>query len=55
MARLKHDAPLFHEGCTLTNSTFGAYTEIGLGSCVTNSHIGDYRGGPAFSTSLQPC
>src|SRR6056297_950368 len=42
MARLKHDAPFVHEGCTLTNSTFGAYTEIGMGSRVANSHIGDY-------------
>jgi hypothetical protein len=42
MARLKHDAPFVHEGCTLTDSTFGAYTEIGLGSRITNSHIGDY-------------
>jgi len=42
MARLKHDAHFVHEGCTLTDSTFGAYTEIGLGSRVTNSNIGDY-------------
>lgn len=42
MARLIHDAPFVHDGCTLTHSTFGTYTEIGLGSRVANSHIGDY-------------
>lgn len=42
MARLTHDAPFVHEGCSLRDSTFGAYTEIGMGSRVANSHIGDY-------------
>ncbi|GGC07411.1 acetyltransferase [Marivita lacus] len=42
MTRLTHDAPFVHEGCSLTDSTFGAYTEIGMGSRIAHSHIGDY-------------
>lgn len=40
--KLSADAPLFHEGCAITQSTFGAFTEIGQGSRVALSQIGDY-------------
>ncbi|MGD9293365.1 MAG: chloramphenicol acetyltransferase [Roseobacter sp.] len=42
MTRLKADAPFIHDGCTITDSNFGAYTEIGAGSRVTHSEMGDY-------------
>lgn len=42
MARLTADAPFIHEGCTIDNSTFGAFTEIGAGSRIFNSHFEDY-------------
>ncbi|UWQ25641.1 chloramphenicol acetyltransferase [Leisingera aquaemixtae] len=42
MARLKAEAPLIHPGCQITGSTFGAYVEIGVGSRVANSAVGDY-------------
>ncbi|CUH99378.1 chloramphenicol acetyltransferase [Leisingera aquaemixtae] len=42
MARLKAEAPLIHPGCEITGSTFGAYVEIGAGSRVANSAVGDY-------------
>lgn len=42
MTRLSADAPLVHDGCTLTDSTFGAYVEIGAGSRIAHSTLGDY-------------
>lgn len=42
MARLKSDGPVIHDGCAITDSTFGAYTEIGAGSRVAHSHVDDY-------------
>lgn len=42
MARLKPDAAFIHDGCTITGSTFGAYVEIGAGSRVAHSEVGDY-------------
>lgn len=42
MARLKPDSPYIHDNCSITDSTFGAYVEIGHGSRVNNSHFGDY-------------
>ena len=42
MARLKSDAPFIHDGCTITDSTFGAYTEIGAGSRIAHSIFEDY-------------
>lgn len=42
MARLKADEPFIHPDCQITQSTFGAYVEIGAGSRVANSHFGDY-------------
>lgn len=31
-----------HDGCDITNCTFGAYVEIGAGSRLAHSEIGDY-------------
>lgn len=42
MARLKADAPVIHDGCTITESTFGAYTEVGAGSRIAYSTFQDY-------------
>ena len=42
MSRLKPDAPVIHDGCTITNSRFGAYTEVHEGSRILNSSFGDY-------------
>ncbi|MEE4189293.1 MAG: DapH/DapD/GlmU-related protein [Roseobacter sp.] len=42
MARLAPDTPFFHADCEITDSTFGAYVEIGKGSRVNASHFGDY-------------
>ncbi|WP_027244549.1 chloramphenicol acetyltransferase [Leisingera daeponensis] len=42
MARLNAEAPLIHPGCQITGSTFGAYVEIGAGSRVANSAVGNY-------------
>ncbi|MFQ1699889.1 chloramphenicol acetyltransferase [Loktanella agnita] len=42
MARLTADQPFIHDGCTITDCTFGAYTEIGAGSQLAHSNIDDY-------------
>ncbi|WP_171241021.1 chloramphenicol acetyltransferase [Ruegeria sp. HKCCA5491] len=42
MARLRSDQPFIHPGCTISNSAFGAYVEIGAGTRVANSVVGDY-------------
>ena len=42
MARLTADTPFIHDGCTITDTTFGAYVEIGAGSRIAHSLIGDY-------------
>ncbi|MGR3513550.1 MAG: chloramphenicol acetyltransferase [Paracoccaceae bacterium] len=42
MARLSAGTPLVHPECEVSDSTFGAYVEIGKGSRVNNSHFGDY-------------
>ncbi|NOD36739.1 MULTISPECIES: chloramphenicol acetyltransferase [unclassified Ruegeria] len=42
MARLRADQPYIHNDCQITNSSFGAYVEIGAGSRVANSVWGDY-------------
>ena len=34
--------PVIHEGCRIENSTFGRYCEVGAGSLVLNSTLGDY-------------
>jgi phosphonate metabolism protein (transferase hexapeptide repeat family) len=42
MARLSAEAPFLHPDCEITDSTFGAYVEIGRGSRVAHSSFGDY-------------
>ncbi|MGB0958976.1 MAG: chloramphenicol acetyltransferase [Halocynthiibacter sp.] len=42
MARLSPDTAVIHEGCSITDTTFGAYTEIGAGSRIAHSTIEDY-------------
>ena len=42
MPRLSADTPLFHPECEITDSTFGAYVEIGKSSRVAHSSFGDY-------------
>ncbi len=42
MARLTEDKPFIHPECEITDSTFGAYVEIGKGSRVSHSELGDY-------------
>lgn len=42
MPRLSADVPFIHPDCEITGTTFGRYVEIGRGSCVAFSEIGDY-------------
>lgn len=42
MPRLSPETPFIHDGCSLTDTTFGAYVEIGAGSRIAHSTIGDY-------------
>ncbi|MEO9864632.1 MAG: DapH/DapD/GlmU-related protein [Yoonia sp.] len=42
MARLTANATFFHPECEITDSTFGAFVEIGKGSRVNNASFGDY-------------
>lgn len=42
MARLSADTPFIHPECEIANTTFGAFVEIGKGSRVAHSHVGDY-------------
>ncbi len=42
MARLKADVPFVHPDCEITDSQFGRYTEVGRGSRVAHSTLGDY-------------
>lgn len=42
MARLSAEAPFVHPDCEITDSTFGVYVEIGKGSRVAHSSLGDY-------------
>lgn len=42
MARLSADTPFIHPDCEITDSSFGAYVEIGKGSRVAHSVLGDY-------------
>lgn len=42
MARLTAETAYVHEGCTITESEFGAFTEIGAGSRIAHSTFGDY-------------
>lgn len=42
MAKLSEDTPIIHDDCDIVESTFGRYVEIGRGSRVAYSAIGDY-------------
>ena len=42
MARLTADAPFIHADCSINDASFGAYVEIGQGSRIAHSSIGDY-------------
>lgn len=42
MARLQDHRPIIHEGCSINQSEFGRYTEIGQGSRVAFTTMGDY-------------
>ncbi|MFT6676183.1 MAG: phosphonate metabolism protein (transferase hexapeptide repeat family) [Sulfitobacter sp.] len=42
MARLTEAAPFLHPECEVTDTTFGRYVEIGKGSRLAHSVIGDY-------------
>lgn len=42
MPKLSPTDPLIHPDCEITQSTFGAYTEVGRGSRVLHAHFDDY-------------
>ncbi len=42
MPRLTEDTPFIHDGCSITESTFGRFTEVGQGSRIAYSAFGDY-------------
>ncbi len=42
MARLTETAPFVHDGCSITDSSFGRFVEIGKGSRVAFTTFGDY-------------
>ena len=42
MAKSLGTSPFIHEDCQIVDSKFGVYNEIGRGSRVLNSTIGDY-------------
>ncbi|MGB2200780.1 MAG: chloramphenicol acetyltransferase [Pseudooceanicola atlanticus] len=42
MPRLSETEPFIHEGATLTETTLGRFVEIGQGSRIAHSEIGDY-------------
>ena len=42
MARLSADSPFIHPECEISDSSFGAFVEIGKGSRVSNTTFGDY-------------
>ncbi|MGH1445320.1 MAG: chloramphenicol acetyltransferase [Cognatishimia sp.] len=42
MARLSADTPVLHPDCSVNDTTFGAYVEIGQGTRLAHSHIDDY-------------
>ncbi|KUP94430.1 LbetaH domain-containing protein [Tritonibacter horizontis] len=42
MAKLSPDAPVLHPDCRVSDSSFGAYVEVGAGTRVANSRFGDY-------------
>lgn len=42
MPRLSADTPFIHPECEISESSFGAYVEIGRGSRVAHSRLGNY-------------
>ena len=42
MSRLSAEGAVFHPDCAISESDFGAYTEVGQGSRVANSRLGAY-------------
>lgn len=42
MPRLTADTPFIHPDCTVTETTFGRFTEVGQGTRIAHSHMGDY-------------
>ena len=42
MPRLSADHPLVHDGCSITEATFGRFVEIGERTRIAHSAIGDY-------------
>ncbi|MGO4909255.1 chloramphenicol acetyltransferase [Pseudorhodobacter sp. W20_MBD10_FR17] len=42
MSKLSAAAPLIHPDCEISNSTFGAYCEVGRASRIINSTFNDY-------------
>jgi phosphonate metabolism protein (transferase hexapeptide repeat family) len=42
MPKLSADQPFVHAACTITDSSFGRYCEVGEGSRVAHSSFGDY-------------
>ncbi|KIN71013.1 LbetaH domain-containing protein [Sulfitobacter guttiformis] len=42
MPRLSHDTPFIHPDCEISDATFGTFTEVGRGSRMSHSHLGDY-------------
>ena len=42
MTKLSADEPVVHPGCSVVDTRFGAFVEIGAGSRVAHSDIGDY-------------
>lgn len=42
MERLTADAPFLHADCSIEDASFGAFIEIGQGSRIAHSSIGDY-------------
>jgi phosphonate metabolism protein (transferase hexapeptide repeat family) len=42
VARLTEDVPFLHPDCEVTDTTFGRFTEIGRGTRIAHSHVGDY-------------
>ncbi len=42
MPRLSAETPFIHPECELTDSTFDRFVEIGRGSRIAHSHMGDY-------------
>lgn len=42
MPRLSKDEPFLHPDCDVSNSTLGAFTELGQGTRMQNTQFGDY-------------